>query len=894
MVGVTFSLLLFLLMAPALLAQTDDEIIVTAVLVDTEINSLPTSVSVFSDVSLDRKSTRHLEDVLRLAPNVNYASGASRGRFIQIRGVGERSEFREPVNSSVGVIVDGIDLTGVATAATTLDLAQIEILRGPQSTLLGANALAGLINVNSVRPQFDFSSKVSLALEQYNGREASAVINHKINDHSAARLSVLSYQSDGFTRNRFLQRDDTNNIDETSARLRYVYDPNDVLQVDVTMFVADIDNGYDAFSLDNNRNTFSDQPGKDQQQTAAFSAIVNWQFDEDYRIRGLLSSVDSDINYSFDEDWSHSGICENTPCDSDLFGFDWFYSSFDRYQRDNRNTTLDLRLINTERWVMGAYGRDQRVDLRRHYTFADAIFDSSLDTVNSALYSTYKTALNPYINFSAGARLEYRRQHYNDSEGVSNSFSENLWGGQLSFQYHPRENMFFYALVARGYKAGGVNLNTAIEPANRFFNTETMVNYELGGKHSLLDKRLHLQWTLFYQSRSDIQVRQSVVRSNHDGIVGGLCPCNFTEFTDNAASGTNYGLEIEARYEASRYTLYAGLGLLGTRFGKFQSFEHVAADRENAIPFDLGGRNHAHAPGYQVLAGADYRISPEWEISGTVQATAPFFFSNRHDTQSDAYQQFNLELAYSKNEWRFVLYGKNIGNALIKTRGFGSFGNDPRKFYMVEPYNQFAAPSYYRSQSQLPVLMSSDFIIEAIAVISGLGYVILATREHYACWYAAFINTSFSIWLLWDVLLFMSTALNVYYLLMAVLGWWQWHSVNERRSLTIQSWHARRHWLIIGVILVLTISSGSMLVYNTAANFPFLDSLVAWGAVTATWLMVYKVLQTWLYWIVIDSFSVVLYANQGLYFYALLFVLYTIIAVFGFFRWRRSWLTNAS
>ena len=404
--SLTASLMLF---AASSAATPLTEIVVTAELLESSVMQTPNSVSVIDQAAIERRSAQHLEDLLNLAPNVNYATGASRGRFVQIRGIGERSEFQEPIVNSVGVLVDGIDLTGIATAASTLDVKQVEVLRGPQGTLYGANALAGLINIVSNGPTEILSSAASFAAEEYGGLQLGGMISGPLSETSAYRLAVNHYQSNGFTENVFVGRDDTNNIDETTARARYAKQLNDDVQLDLALFFADIDNGYDAFSLNNSRQTFSDQPGRDTQDTFAGSIKVSYQVNSNLRVESLLSLANSELEYSYDEDWSHTGICDATACDSDLFGFDWFYSSTDKYQRDNRNTSVDLRFINdsntTVSWVAGLYHRDQSVDLQRVYTFAAANFASQLDTRNSAIYGQINLNLSPQWNLSTGLRL---------------------------------------------------------------------------------------------------------------------------------------------------------------------------------------------------------------------------------------------------------------------------------------------------------------------------------------------------------------------------------------------------------------------------------------------------------------------------------------------------------
>jgi iron complex outermembrane receptor protein len=674
-----------------------EELLVTAELLENNLLELPNSVSVIDAELIAQRSAHHLEDLLNLAPNVNFASGASRGRFIQIRGIGERSEFQEPIINSVGVIIDGVDFTGIVTAASMLDVQQVEVLRGPQGTLFGANALAGMINVVSNRPSDSAYAKVSGAIEDFGGFELSGVVSAQAGNNSAYRVAVKHYENNGFGENVFVARDDTNNIDETTARVRFVSQVSERLELDAGLFIADVDNGYDAFSLDNTRQTYSDNPGSDRQETSAGAIKANYQISDGLSFQGLISLANSELEYSYDEDWGNDAICNGTACESSLFGFDWFYSSFDSYQRSNDNTSIDLKLVSRQAakvsWVAGLYHRDQDIDLVRRYTFNDRDFSSALQTNNTALYGQLDYAINDQWSLSTGLRFEQRDLDYTDNANFLVSTDENLWGGRISLEYIAQSGAFYYGLISRGYKAGGFNLDGSISIDQRQFDAETMLNYELGVKNSLLNDTLQLQVSVFYQDRDDIQSKQSIVSSIATGEVGGTCPCGFTDFTDNAASGSNRGIELEFNLLASpALTVFGSVGLLDTQFDELLTFDHVAADRDNGVPFDLDGREQAHAPSYQWFLGAAYQFSDRWSISGSIEAKDDFLFSDRHEERSDAYELFNLELSYQAENWQVALYGKNLSAELVKTRGFGSFGNDPRKFYETEPYNQFAAP----------------------------------------------------------------------------------------------------------------------------------------------------------------------------------------------------------
>jgi nicotinamide mononucleotide transporter len=175
---------------------------------------------------------------------------------------------------------------------------------------------------------------------------------------------------------------------------------------------------------------------------------------------------------------------------------------------------------------------------------------------------------------------------------------------------------------------------------------------------------------------------------------------------------------------------------------------------------------------------------------------------------------------------------------------------------------------------------------EVAAVVLALAYLILAMKENSLCWHAAFVSTSIYVFLFWDVSLLMESALQIFYLVMAVYGWWQWRKQGDTQSeLRIHRWALRTHIIVAVVVGLLTLSFGYVLSTSTHAELPYLDSFTTWGAVVTTYMVTRKVLENWIYWIVIDGASVYLYIDRELYLTALLFVLYVVLVVIGFFQW---------
>lgn len=188
-----------------------------------------------------------------------------------------------------------------------------------------------------------------------------------------------------------------------------------------------------------------------------------------------------------------------------------------------------------------------------------------------------------------------------------------------------------------------------------------------------------------------------------------------------------------------------------------------------------------------------------------------------------------------------------------------------------------------------------DFLVslltwENFAVLLAVAYLVLAMRENAWCWLAGFVSTAIYTVLFWNVNLLMESGLNVFYMGMAVYGWWQWKYGGEgHEGVPIRRWSWSQHVTTVAFILVTSVLFGLLLSARTSAAWPFVDSFTTVSAVITTFMVARKVLENWIYWIVIDTVDIVLYADRGLESTAVLYAAYVVLAVFGFLAWHRRY-----
>jgi len=640
-----------------------EEIVVTASLRPAGISDFPVSTTVLDAATIEAAGLLHLQDLIGLVPNLNWSGGTSRPRYFQLRGVGELEQYQGAPNPSVGFLIDDIDFSGVGMPATSFDVQQVEVLRGPQGTRYGANALAGLINVRTrdARPERELHAELTAGDDGLlsAGLVAGGALGASGPRQGAWRIAVQQAESDGFRHNRYLGRDDTNGRDELTARAKLALEPAAGWQAGLTLLYADLDNGFDAFAPDNSFVTISDRPGRDAQRSSGVALRIDGDLGRS-TLRATTAYAASDIVYSFDGDWGHDTYwVEYAP-----------YDYFSRYARERRTLSQDLRLVSdsTARdqgfgWLLGVYALRLEEQNQQRDEFAGELLRPLLATdyqaTNSAAYGEAEWGLGGSLVLSAGLRVETRSADYDDSDGASFSPRDTMVGGHLSLSGDLDALSSWYVTASRGYKAGGFTIGLFVPDDRREFEPEYLWNLEAGLRHTSDDGRLWTEATLFQMWRQSQQVATSFQLDPGD-------PLSYVFYTDNAARGRNAGLEATVAWRpVDAITLGATLGLLHTEYVGYRY-----GDR------DLDGREQAHAPGWQYSLSAEWSSPQGWMARADLYGSDAFYFDASHDQRSDAYSLLNLKAGYSAGRWSAYAWGRNVLDERYAVRGF-YFGLEP-------------------------------------------------------------------------------------------------------------------------------------------------------------------------------------------------------------------------
>ena len=672
-----------------------EEVIVTANYRESTLMNAVGSISVVGRETISERAAQHLEEVLNAVPNVTWASASSRSRFVQVRGVGDLEQYYDPkYYPSVGMMLDDLELGDSANAGMLFDVEQVEVLRGPQGTRFGASAHAGMIKIRSVAPTDDFEGQLSGGVGNYDSYNLGLTLSGPLQAGLKGRLAVQQYQSDGYIDNDRLGKDDSNKFDELTLRARLQWAPDDSSSYELSTFYFDSDNGLDAWSLDNNRDTQSDQPGEDSQETLGLTVRGDWLLGDDFTVEAVLSYIDTDLSNSYDADWISDEFCQQYLCS---FGNDTSQEVFDR---NRERWVADLRLLGGDagagaggrQYTLGLYANTATEDFDYQYFsiwYGDFASSSHYDTDRYAVYGEYEYAATDRLNLVAGLRYERFEDDYRDSNRFSSDGSDNLWNAELSARYDWTDDTMVYVTLARGAKPGGVNTTaSANQPfmspifqdftrGKLTFDDETLYNAEMGVKTRQFDQRLSLTAAVFYMDRDDAQL-ENWMWDNDAGL--------WISYLDTTSGADSYGMEFEATLLATdRIELFANLGLLETEVDTIETFD---LDVFGFVTKD--NRDQAKSPNYQYNAGARVLLADELSLRVEIEGQDDSYFGYYHDGRIDSYDLFNASLQWQNAQFNVTLWGRNLTDEDYAVHGL-YFGNDPR-----DDFGAFATETYYQ------------------------------------------------------------------------------------------------------------------------------------------------------------------------------------------------------
>ena len=378
-----------------------------------------TNISIIKEDKFNHNGNKNFENLIQSIGNLHYAGGTSRARYFQLRGLGELSQFsgEGAPHFYVGYMIDDINFSGIGMLGILEDIKQIEIFKGPQSSVYGPNAMAGTINLISNNPTEYKSLNINTTLYSNNGQSYSLSSSIPLTKKLFSRFTLLKNYTDGFIKNisdinnpQF----NTNAKDESLLRSKFIYNPNSQSLLTLTIYHIDLNNKYDLWSPDNNGfTTYSDFQGYDKQKTNAFS--INSKFNlTNSTLTSITAYSDNKIAYSYDGDWGNLNYweeeydyykdsptyfniiaCENGyegdfMCPSEYYSYEFSDMTNRKRYSFSQEFRVKNNLKNNIMLTSGIYySKIKEIDRRDGWLFAGAATNiySIFDVLNYAVYT---------------------------------------------------------------------------------------------------------------------------------------------------------------------------------------------------------------------------------------------------------------------------------------------------------------------------------------------------------------------------------------------------------------------------------------------------------------------------------------------------------------------------
>jgi len=684
-------------LAPAVVAI--DEVVVTAQTRRQRLSEVPIAVTALTAADLEENRVSSVEDYAALTPNLTFASTGRRSESdITIRGVSNLGGQ----SNAYGVYVDGLNVTpsssDIAINPALLDIERIEILRGPQGTHFGRNAIAGAVNITTAKPHNQVAAAIEGGVERFGTQQGSAMVNLPLADALALRTTGFYEQSDGFIDDIGLANN-TNSHAAWGLRSKLRYQPLQRLTIDASVSHSAFDQGYRTMvpsaavnpALESILEALG-EPGGIREGQGAFPANdARISTDADFRSSLSTTTATGRVAYHFDafSIIAQSGWVESSSATS---------GEEDNTARDiitgdveetltalSQEVRVQSSRDDTATWLVGATYTDDETQffVNRFFgrDFPLAPFLSAAPPFRFDQTRTRRTTESVGLFGEVGWKLWHERLNallgvrytydYVRSETDGETFAlstnpdnpafpgtvvERENSGSVSFQdvsprlaliYRLTESINVFAAVARGYKAGGFKENQV--QGDPTFDEETLWNYELGLKSNGWDRRLRLDASLFYMDWSDLQVN-SVDVSTGTPIFE----------TQNAAEASSLGAELEARAIPVKGIEVGGsLGILDAAFDSFPAANVEGAER------DLSGGPLPRAPDWTASGFLRYDYAFSERLRGFIRGAVAYTGERYEDIAARApfrvpgHAVVDLSLGLQTDRARVRVYAEN-------------------------------------------------------------------------------------------------------------------------------------------------------------------------------------------------------------------------------------------
>lgn len=666
-----------------------EEVIVTAQMRNESAQSIPIAIGAYDKKFIDQVGASSLTEMESAIPNINFGRGDRNTRGeIGIRGVGDYSR-NIGTNARVAVYIDGV-LTGRSSSfdQSLLDVAHIEVLRGPQGTLAGTNALAGAINIVTQKPEEHFKAELLTNTGNYNLQSLTGKINLPLTADLFASLLIGTTQQDGYIDNVTLDRD-LQGINRDVAKLKFRYVGVESFLLDIGFdYLKDDDQSTNAEALANgglNGFTLAPKP---------FVVAHNADEFEQRELKGATIEANYETSGSFR--WtSITGIRANEfteLSEEDYSPLDVAISIFDE-KSDQFSQELRFASPKGDKgdYVIGAYFLDQDISTERS-AITGTLFrpspNASIQTPATAevqstsLFMHGNYYLDSQWSLTGGVRFVHETKNIDyssvDSIGLfidvdhlrdQMTFDEPLPKFGINFQLTP--DVLLYTSVARGYKSGGWNADFITTLENFQFDPEYAINYEIGAKTAFLDKRLIFNVAGFVTKFDDFQVFQFVPTQASGAVLSltnaGKVTSQGVELDINALLTDHLSISFNTAYTQARFDEFKNGGGLGVDYD--DNYLSYAPEHTYFIAIDYSRPLFQQT---EMYAHIDYGYTGD-------------YFSNPNNTPDNAipnYFSANARLGISiDTQWDISLWMKNITDEANLRQRSVSFLGVPRGFY---------------------------------------------------------------------------------------------------------------------------------------------------------------------------------------------------------------------